>query len=121
MRLLGAAILAVFLGSPALATIQVFECSFPKEKFEFVITIYDDGSPVRIGVETGVGNRGVFFRDEPTGAVSVVEFIDQGRFPSTLTTILADGQAVHSRHSLSLDALILESQMRGSCQKREIE
>ncbi|AZQ66793.1 hypothetical protein EF888_06345 [Silicimonas algicola] len=120
MRLLYASLVA-FVGSPTFAAIQVFKCSFPKEKFEFFITIYDDGAPVRIGVDTGVGNQGVSFVDELTGAISVIDFIDKGRFPSALTTILPQGDAVHSRHSLSVDALMLESQMRGTCVMRRIE
>ena len=38
------------------------------------ITIYDDGSPSRVGVEVGVGTKAKVYLDPPTGATILVEF-----------------------------------------------
>jgi hypothetical protein len=85
-----------------------------------LITIYDDGSPSRIGVEAGVGNKAQAYFDPPTGATVVVEFNGVG-LPDTLTTINRDGKAIHSRHLLTVpEGWFLPSQVVGQCDRRAI-
>lgn len=116
-------ILAWLIGSLAIARvasaeITVFTCHF--STMRAIITIYDDGSPSRIGVEVGVGDKAKAYFDPPTGATVVVEFngVD---LPVTLTTINRDGKAVHSRHLLAIpEGWFLPSQTIGQCERRAI-
>jgi hypothetical protein len=105
----------------ASAEVTVLTCKFPKfDEAAIFITIYDDGSPSRIGVEVGVGNKAQAYFDPPTGATVVVELNTAG-LPSTLTTINGDGKAVHSRHLLSVPkGWFLPSQYIGQCDRRAI-
>jgi hypothetical protein len=101
-----------------MAQVRVFDCQFPQ--FSFVVTDFDDDTPSRIGVEVGVGDKAKSYFDEVTGAWIYVEFIANGTLPSTLTTILNDGTAWHSRHTISADGSILASQMSGKCTSRTV-
>ena len=80
------------------AQVVVFDCRFPS--ISFFVTIYDDGSPARIGVEQGLGDKAQAYFDKLIGAWIIVEFLADGTLPSTLTTILKDGVTWHSRHTL---------------------
>jgi hypothetical protein len=103
----------------ATAEITVFTCKFTGFNTMF-ITIYDEGSPSRIGVEVGVGSKAQAYSDPPTGATLVVEFNGVG-LPITLTTINRDGKAVHSRHLLAIpEGWFLPSQTIGQCESRAI-
>jgi hypothetical protein len=112
----------VAIGRPsgAAAEVIVHECYFPSESFEFVVTTYDDGSPSRVGIQQGVGDLAKSYFDDVTKAWVIVEFIDQGKLPSTLTTILPDGEAFHSRHTLDVLGNVVASQMKGTCRKRTL-
>lgn len=105
----------------ASAEITVFACQFAGFKGATTfITIYDDGSPSRIGVEVGVGDKAKTYFDPPTGATVVVEFNGVG-IPDPLTTINQDGKAVHSRHLLWLrEGWSVPSQTLGQCERRAI-
>jgi len=105
----------------ASAEITVFACHFAASQAAATfITIYDDGSPSRIGVEVGVGSKAQAYFDRPTGATVVVEFNGAG-IPDTLTTINRDGKAVHSRHLLAVpDGLFVPSQTVGQCDRRAV-
>ena len=116
---LAALMMLVASSSMARADIVVFKCTFT-DSFEFYITIYDDGSPTRIGIEQGVGNKAQAYFDKPTGSWVFVEFIDDGKLPSTLTTILKDRSAWHSRHTLSLGGRVMASHMSGVCSQKNI-
>jgi hypothetical protein len=104
----------------AIADILVFECRFT-DGFHFYITIYDDGSPARIGREQGVGDKAQTYFDKVTEAWVIVEFVDDGTLPSTLTTVLRDGIGWHSRHTLATDGTLLASQQSGACNRRWIK
>lgn len=104
--------------TPAIAQVEIFKCVFPE--FSFVITDYDDSTPSRIGIDVGVGDRAQSYFDKVTGAWIFVEFIDNGALPSTLTTILKDGTAWHSRHTIAIDGTIAASQLSGNCRRRTI-
>ena len=107
------------LPSMAVAEILVFNCNFKELRGDLVITVYDDGSPARIGVEQGVGDRAQPYFDAATGAHIFVE-LNGVDFPITLTTILKDGTAWHSRHVLGIDGIVDASQMSGFCKRRSI-
>ena len=85
-----------------------------------VVTIYDDGSPARIGREQGIGDKASPYFDAATGAYIFVEFNGVG-LPSSLTTVLKDGTAWHSRHTLFIGGDLVASQMRGKCSRRTIQ
>lgn len=112
--------LITLVPSTSFASISIFDCQFPKDSFEFVVTVFDDGRRTRIGIETGIGNQADAFFDRVTGSNIFVEFIGNGSLPSTLTTVLSNGTAFHSRHSLSIDGSVLASQMIGKCAVREV-
>ncbi len=116
---LAALVMLAVSSAMAMADVGVFKCRFT-DSFEFYITVYDDGSPARIGVEQGVGNKAQAYFDKPTGSWVFVEFIDDGKLPSTLTTILKDGSAWHSRHTLSLIGRVVASHMSGVCNQKII-
>jgi hypothetical protein len=79
------------LPSIAAAGIAVFDCSFPNFS-SIVVTVFDDGSPARIGREQGVGDKAFVHFDSNTWAYIFVEFF-AGGLPFTLTTVLKDGTA----------------------------
>ncbi len=118
-------VLTILLGSilstAAFATIKVFDCRFPADGLSFIVTVYDDGSPARIGREQGIGDKGQAYFDKVTGAWIVVEFTADGTLPLSLTTILKDGVAWHSRHSLTVSGEIWASQMSGKCSRKSID
>lgn len=104
----------------AYAATTVFDCNFPSKQFYFIVTVYDDGSPDRIGREQGIGDKAQAYFDPVTGAWIVVEFIADGTLPSTLTTILRDGKAWHSRHTMDSLGNIVPSQMPGTCARKSL-
>lgn len=118
-RVLATLLLITLCSAPSQAGVVVFQCTF-KDSFQFYVTIYDDGSPARIGMEQGVGSKAQPFFDKATGAWILVEFMSDGRLPSTLTTILEDGTVWHSRHTLSIGGTILPSQQEGKCGRKAI-
>lgn len=73
----------------AIAAVVVFDCKFPA--VSFFVTVYDDGSPARVGIAQGVGDKAQGYFDKLTAAWIIVEFVADGALPSTLTTILKDG------------------------------
>ena len=97
----------------AVAETKVFECRFID--FAFFITVYDDARPSRIGTGIGIGDQARAYFDELTKAWIVVEFIADGTLPSTLTTILPNGKAWHSRHTMDVLGNVSASQMVGIC------
>jgi len=102
------------------AEIIVHSCRLPGFDTPLVVTIYDDGTPSRVGVEVGVGSRASTYFDPPTGATMVVEF-NGGNVPITLTTINRDGQAVHSRHLVIIPkGWFSPTQTIGQCERRTI-
>ena len=107
------------LSSAAFAEVTVFACAFTDFGEDTYITIQGDGS-ARIGREQGIGDQAQAYFDKLTGAWVVVEFIDNGRLPSTLTTILKDGVTWHSRHTIWGTGEFQPSQVSGTCRKRVI-
>jgi hypothetical protein len=100
------------------AAVVVFNCEFPGTSF--FVTVYDDGSPARIGREQGVGDKGQAYFDKLTGAWIIVEFVAGGTLPSTLTTILKDGTTWHSRHTLDIMGNLMASQESGFCKLKSL-
>lgn len=111
-RILLAAILAL-APFTARATILIYTCNF-EGMSPIVITIYDDGTPARVGVASGVGDKAAVHFDRYSGAVVIVESNIPG-IPITMTTINRDGRAVHSRHVINADGWFAPSQTRGTC------
>ena len=107
----------------AVADVTVFQCNFPQGSggpdFPFIVTVYDDGSPARIGAEQGVGDKASPYFDAATGAYIFVEFNGVG-LPCSLTTVLKDGAAWHSRHTLDVGGHMVAEQMLGTCSRRTI-
>ena len=120
LRSIVAGLSGLILSDAAAAEIFVFDCRFPNS-FSFYITVYDDGSPARIGREQGIGDKAQAYFDEATGAWVVVEFVDDGKLPSTLTTIMRDGVVWHSRHTMSIEGVIVASQQSGTCKRKSIQ
>ena len=102
----------------AKAEVSILTCQFPNFRSPVIITVYDDGSSARMGVEQGVGSRTQASFDNLTGAWIFVEFAGYG--PFSLTTVLRDGAAWHSRHTLGVDGSLLASQVQGTCQRRSV-
>jgi hypothetical protein len=101
--------------APAIAEITILKCGFSNLP-EVYFTIYDDGTPVRIGVGPGVGSRGLLFRDPRNKTIVIIEENLDG-IPDTFTTITGDMTAVHSRALLSLDGSVSSpTQGIGRCQ-----
>lgn len=101
---------------PSFATIIVLKCGFSNLPAVF-FTIYDDGTPVRVGTGPGVGSRALLFRDPRNKTIVVIEQNTDG-VPDTFTTIAGDLTAVHSRALILLDGSILApSQGMGRCQR----
>jgi hypothetical protein len=109
----------LLLPSSAAADVLVFSCKLKGEDGLLVFTVYDDGSPARIGVEQGVGDKAQPYFDEATGAYIFVELNGVG-LPISLTTVLKDGTAWHSGHTLSIVGDVVAFQTSGSCQRRSI-
>ena len=112
-------IVALSVGNAA-AEVVVHTCRLSIFDKPLIVTIYDDGSPSRIGNEVGVGSRAFTHFDPPTGATVVVEF-NGGDVPTTLTTINSDGRVVHSRHLVGISSgWFHPSQTTGQCTRRSI-
>ncbi len=114
-----ALVVAALVTSPANAKIFGFLCDEEQATFRggLYITIYDDGSPARIGVEWGIGSKALVYNDPMNDGWVVVELNGIG-LPQTLTTIMPDGRAIHSRHSTDLSGTVIgPSQTEISCRR----
>jgi hypothetical protein len=99
----------------ARAEIVVLECDFAT--LNMFITIYDDGTPARIGTKPGVGNRASVNRDPRNGAWIAVE-VNIDNVPITFTTVQPNMQALHSRHVLGLRGeVVAPSHTGGKCKR----
>jgi hypothetical protein len=116
---LGALLILLFLKQSVAAGADelVFDCSFPGT-FAFVVTINDQSPWATIGTEAGTGDKAKAYYDNATGAWILVEFVNDGKLPSTLTTILRDGKTWHSRHTLDILGKIVPSQLSGMCKRK---
>jgi hypothetical protein len=102
------------------ALITVMRCEIRGIEKPMFITEYSDGSPARVGTAAGTGNRADVFRDPRSQAFVVVE-LNTDFLPDTLTTVQADGRAVHSRHAINVEGkIVAPSQAWGMCTKREL-
>jgi hypothetical protein len=105
--------------TPAQSKILALQCSFSNLGQTF-ITIYDDGTPARIGVKTGVGNKAKVMIDELSKSIALIEMNVDG-FPITLTTINPKMEAVHSRQIIDrVGEIAAPSQGTGKCQKIDL-
>jgi len=86
-----------------------------------VITSYEDDNSARIGIEQGIGDKGQSYYDKLTGAWIFVEYYSGGSLPDTLTTILSNGNAYHSRHIVSASDTVMASQLHGICTQKIIK
>jgi hypothetical protein len=99
----------------AFAEITILKCGFSNLP-EVYFTIYDDGTPVRIGVRPGVGSRGLLFRDPRNKTMVIIEQNLDG-VPDTFTTIIDDMTGIHSRALLNPDGSVSSpTQGIGRCQ-----
>lgn len=110
------AMLLLLCSSPAAATIMMYSCTIEGMRGPLIITIYDDGTPARIGTALGIGDKADVYFDRLSGAVVVVEK-NGGGLPITLTTINRDGRVVHSRQVINNDGWFAPSQSTGACTK----
>ena len=103
--------------APALAGVReadVLHCTF-KDGFQFFIATAGDNS-ARIGVQPGIGDKGVTIDDPANNGARVVIEFNAVQLPVTMTSIQGDGVAVHSRQSIGIDGkLIAPSQQTGRC------
>jgi hypothetical protein len=98
---------------PAFAKITALRREF--NNLNFFITIYDDGSPARLGTSIGIGDRARAYSDTRTGALVVVEVNTDG-IPTTITTIQPDRKAFHSRHLIGPFGEVMAPEQRiGQC------
>ncbi len=98
------------------AEIIILKCEIAGVSGPIYFTRYSDGSPSRIGVKPGLGDKGLFFLDR-TGAQIFVETNTDGA-PITLTTIQPDMRAIHARQVLNSDGTVLSpSQETGRCER----
>jgi hypothetical protein len=98
------------------AAADILHCTFP-DGFDFYISNTDDNQS-RLGVQPGIGDKGVTIYDPADyGARVVVEYNAVG-MPDTLTSIQKDGTAaVHSRQIIGANGeLIAPSQQIGKCE-----
>ncbi|NQV80918.1 MAG: hypothetical protein HQ495_10220 [Alphaproteobacteria bacterium] len=111
--------LTMLFTGPANAKIFGFLCDEENVLFrdQLYITVYDDGTPARIGTQWGIGNKALVYADPLNDAWVVVELNTDG-LPDTLTTIMPDGRAIHSRHTIDVFGLVLvPSQTEISCRR----
>ena len=108
-----AALMTAGLMAPAKAA-DILHCTFPN--VQFYISTTDDNQS-RLGVQPGIGDKGVtIFDPANNGARVVVEFNTVG-MPDTLTSIQKDGTAVHSRQIIDVSGtLVAPSQRLGKCE-----
>jgi hypothetical protein len=99
---------------PSHATIIIYTCTIEGMRGPLVITIYDDGTPARIGVASGVGDMATIHVDRRSGVIVAVETNIDG-IPITMTTINRDGKAIHSRQLIDRDGWFAPSQSSGTC------
>lgn len=122
-RLCYYALVCIFLflsHTAALAEISIYDCKF-NGMGSFVITSYGNDNSARIGVEQGIGNKGQSYYDKLTGAWIFIEYFSGGSLPNTLTTILSNGNAWHSRHIVSASDTVMASQFHGICSRKLIK
>jgi hypothetical protein len=93
----------------------ILKCGFSNLPMVY-FTIYDDGTPVRIGNSPGVGSRGLLFRDPRNKTMVIIEQNLDG-VPDTFTTITGDMTGIHSRALLNPDGSVSSpTQGIGRCQ-----
>ncbi len=104
----------------AVADVSIFNCSF-KEFSSFVITSYEENHTARIGIEQGVGNKAQSFYDSVTDSWTFIEYFDNGTLPLSIITILNNGKAWISRHSVIVSSEVYAFQNEGFCKHRLIK
>jgi hypothetical protein len=109
-----AAMLCITSATPGGAVGTVLWCSFG-DGLSFYIAYERGNESARIGVRPGAGNMARVYTDKVTGARVLVEFLSDGSIPATLTTVLPNWSAWHSRHTISIDGKVWATQMHGSC------
>lgn len=98
-----------------LAEIHVLRCMFDKMNQWVYFTRYSDGTPTRVGIGIGVGDKALTFHDR-TGALIFIETNVDGT-PISFTTIEPTLRAFHSRHTVQLDGTVLApSHSSGRCE-----
>jgi hypothetical protein len=116
-KIIAALLAGAGTSAPALAgqhEADVLHCTF-KDGFQFFIATAGDNS-ARIGVQPGIGDKGVTVYDPANNRARVVIEFNGVDMPVTMTSIQGDGVAVHSRQSIGIDGkLIAPSQQTGQC------
>ena len=83
----------------------------------FYITIENSNLNARIGTSISTGNLGKAYFDRLHKVWVVIEYVDKGALPISITTIKPDSGAVHSLHSIWSADKIWTSQSEGNCLK----
>ena len=108
-----AALMAAGLMAPAKAA-DILHCTFPS--VQFYISTTDDNQS-RLGVQPGIGDKGVTIFDPAKNGARVVVELNAVGMPDTMTTIEKDGTAVHSRQIINVRReLVAPSQQMGKCE-----
>ena len=93
----------------------VFKCKF--EGLAFYITINETDLSARLGLSIGIGNYGQAYFDSLHKFWIVVGSVNGGLLPTNLTTILPNGDAFYSVHSIWSAEKVWTSQNEGKCLK----
>ena len=93
----------------------VFKCGF--EQLAFYITIDNADKTARLGKSIDIGNFGQAYFDSLHKVWVVIEYVNMGALPISITTIKPDGGAIHSLHSVWAADKIWTSQSEGACLK----
>ena len=96
-------------------TTTIFDCKF--KFYNFHIKIDDADLSARLGPLSNGANYGQAYFDSLHKAWIVVGFISGGLLPSNLTTILPNGDAFHSRQTLSSADTVYARDGEGICKK----
>jgi len=106
-------VIVLVVARPVLAETFGFLC----EPSSIHVTIYDDGTPTRVGPNWGVGSKAIAYPDPKSGAWVIVELNTDG-LTDTPTSIMPDGRTVHSRHLIDVFGQVLApSQREMNCRR----
>ena len=93
----------------------VFKCRF--EQLAFYITIDNVDKTARLGNSIDIGNFAQAYFDSLHKVWVVIEYVNMGALPISITTITPDSSAVHSLRSVWSAEKIWTSQREGNCLK----
>ena len=115
IRIPALAAVLTLMSNMAEAKITILHCK--ARGLELFITVYDDGTPARIGRGPGVGDKALVISDVRTGALVIVEQ-NMDQIPISFTTLQPDMTGWHARQTIDLDGqIIAPSQAPITCKR----